>query len=220
MDSTELTTLIESSIKKALQTEEFIKLITQAVVKTVTENVLKELKEALDFNIEKIHVVEKEIKTLESRLECIESDFSATVNELEQYTRKNSVRIFGVVETEKEVTKHVAVNFIKEKLGVTLQPFDIDNCHRVGRGGSKDRPRGIILKLTSHEKKVDILKNRKNLKGTKFVVKEDLTRQNQDLLQSAGKKYGFKEVWSRDGKIFTKTSTGRTRQIRRLSDIS
>ena len=70
------------------------------------------------------------------------------LDEYEQYSRRNSLRIWiKEKETPGEVTNRVVTDYAK-KLEVELQPGDIDRTHRVGKLG--DKPRPIIVKFTSY----------------------------------------------------------------------
>jgi hypothetical protein len=55
------------------------------------------------------------------------------VNELEQYTRRNSIRINGMDDTNKnetpEDTEQKVLTFLKDKLDTDLDPKDIDIAH-------------------------------------------------------------------------------------------
>ena len=48
----------------------------------------------------------------------------------EQYSRKSSVRLFGIPEKEDENTESQAITFFKDVLKVEIKPDDIDICHR------------------------------------------------------------------------------------------
>ena len=43
--------------------------------------------------------------------------------------------------------------------------------------------------------------SKKKLKGSGVVITESLTRRHYNLLQAAQEKYGFKSVWTIDGRI-------------------
>ena len=115
---------------------------------------------------------------------------------MEQYSRRSCVRIFGVEEKSGEDTDQIASKFIRDQLGVPLDPRDIDRSHRTGKmktlspestteQPSRRHHRAIIVKLSSYKKPRDILNNRKKLKGTGISIVEDLTLQNQNLLKAA-----------------------------------
>ena len=44
----------------------------------------------------------------------------------------------------------------------------------------------------------------KNLKGTKIMIVESLTKRRLELLKPAKEAFGATNVWTLDGKIFTK----------------
>lgn len=122
--------------------------------------------------------------------------------------------MFGVPEAANEKTEEVICNVFQDKLNVSVSTDMIDRCHRTGRkqpsannssasANSKPRPRPIIIKFTSYKHRSLVLQNRKHLRGTNISIKEDLTKSRLELLQLASKKFGFKNVWSKDGIIFS-----------------
>lgn len=55
-------------------------------------------------------------------------------NELEQYIRKNSVRLFGFKEDDIETSpEHMAIDLFREKLQVDVAEHEIEIVHRAGR---------------------------------------------------------------------------------------
>ena len=70
------------------------------------------------------------------------------VDELEQYDRRNSLRLsLNTKEEDAENTDEIVMNVAK-KLGVDIECSDISRSHRVGRPGSKPRP--ILVKFVSY----------------------------------------------------------------------
>ena len=69
------------------------------------------------------------------------------LDDLEQYSRKNSLEIVGIPESIRD--NEGAVLKIANALNVQVHPEDIDICHRVER--MKSRP--IVLRLVSHKVK-------------------------------------------------------------------
>lgn len=45
------------------------------------------------------------------------------------------------------------------------------------------------------------INNRKLLQGSKIVIREDLSKDRLQLLKSATTRFGFRNVWTRDGNI-------------------
>ncbi|KAJ4437953.1 hypothetical protein ANN_13892 [Periplaneta americana] len=79
-----------------------------------SRGLVNELKLALDDRNKKIR-----------HLEC-------RIDDMEQYQRRQCLRIFGVPEVENEDTDVIAIQ-VAEKTGVSLQVSDIDRSHRVGK---------------------------------------------------------------------------------------
>ena len=115
------------------------------------------------------------------------------LDDLEQYTRRTNIRIYGIPESNVENadpcedTHNLAMNFVKEELGVDLKPEDISRSHRVGKRSSK--PRSIIVRLSRHNKKVEILQKRRVLKqnGRPYNVQEGLPQPRRDILKYLSK---------------------------------
>ena len=99
------------------------------------------------------------------------------------------IRICGIPESNVESTDThedtdvLSLNFVKEELSVDLKPKDINHSHRVGKRSSKPRP--IIIRLSRHNTKVEILRKRKILKHNKRPcnVQEDLAQPRRDILK-------------------------------------
>jgi hypothetical protein len=123
-------------------------------------------------------------------------------DDLEQYTRKNSLRIFGVPEQKNENTDEVVSNICKNKLGIDVPAHLIDCSHRLP--GREPYHRPIIVKFISRNTKKNVFTKKRLLKGSNIVITEDLTKLRYQLMKNASKKFGPKNVWSSDGKIFVK----------------
>jgi len=146
----------------------------------------KQMKEQLE---------EREIKIL------VQSD---EINNLEQYTRTNSVRIYGINDTDKKETPAVSANLVvkllngKQNLGISTA--DIDIAHRMGRF-STDGNIPIICKFVSRITTHDVIRTRRAHKGSAIVIREDLTLQNAKLLEKVSAKDSVTSAWSDGGKI-------------------
>ena len=73
---------------------------------------------------------DKQIADLQEKIKCLEG----ATDELEQYSRRNSPRISGIIETEYEYFCEVTLNtFNKElKMDPPVEVSSIDRVHRVG----------------------------------------------------------------------------------------
>ena len=73
------------------------------------------------------------------------------MTELEQYSRKKTLKIEGIPETNDEDTFDTVLDVCNTlKLDPPMELNDIDNCHRVGKSPVDGRPRAIIVKLSSY----------------------------------------------------------------------
>uniref|UniRef100_X2AIS8 Uncharacterized protein n=1 Tax=Capitella teleta TaxID=283909 RepID=X2AIS8_CAPTE len=81
------------------------------------------------------------IKHLDRQIESLESQNDA----LEQYTRRNSIRVTGLPEVEHEDILDRTLKIVNEDLEVNppISIMDIDRVHQVGRR-NPDRPRGSM----------------------------------------------------------------------------
>ena len=100
------------------------------------------------------------------------------LDDLEQYTRRTNIRIFGIPEptgTDPENTDAKAIDFFANQLGITVSSDHITRSHRTGKRGRTPRP--IIVRLVHHNMKVQLLRKRRELKAqeTNFDIREDLT---------------------------------------------
>ncbi|KAB0800560.1 hypothetical protein PPYR_06300 [Photinus pyralis] len=124
----------------------------------------------------------------------------ARLDALEQYSRRNNLRLFGIKECSNENPDQLAIEVIQQKLNVNIELRDIDRSHRVGlpRDG---KSRAILIKFVSYRLRAEVFKKKKLLKGTHYSIKEDLTKSRLSLLQEAASRYGGHNVWSYDGRV-------------------
>ena len=136
------------------------------------------------------------------------------VDKLEQYTRRENIKLYGIPEEEKEDTSELVLNVAKE-IGVQLQREDISVSHRVPAPKKAGKPRPIIAKLVRREKKVEVMRAKKLLKEKKDVeiyITEDLTKFRVKLVRELRLDDAIKKVWTVDGKV-TCLMTDGTRKV-------
>jgi len=185
-------------VESILQSDVFINKIAQVV----SEAVEKQLTALVTRYEEKLLEKTKEIEDLKLQL-------SERCDELEQYQRRNCLRIFGKGEEEGEDTDCIAIEVAK-KIGVQLDLTDIDRSHRVGRKVD-GRTRPIIVKFVSYRKRREVFNAKKQLKNTGVTIREDLTRMRLDLLRDAISRFGEKNVWTSDGFVIAKVNNKKIR---------
>jgi len=167
------------------------------------ENFKKELTKK-DTTIE--HLTE-ENKHLEDRVRSDEDYVDKVTNDLEQYGRRNNIRISGIDgdanRQTSETTTTLVINTIKEKTGFELNVNDIDVAHRLGKyRQGKQRP--VIVKFVRRQTKIQAFSHAKQLRQSAIYINEDLTKTNQEVLSSVRLKDrdSVKKAWSHEGKIY------------------
>ena len=205
---TELTQQVEQNAGRTMELE----VDNKAKSKEITR-----LKTTVAAQAEKLHTIETEI------------------NEMNQYSRRNCLKFYGVPESTDEITDDVICRIAAERLKVPLTTDDIDRSHRVaarkqsvsstaetsttdGAGGAQSRkkPRAIVVKFCTYRKRSAVLRVRKNLKGTGMAIDEALTAANQELLWTVKRHEKVKEAWSSDGRIVALLPATNGRTIKRV----
>ena len=156
-------------------------------------------------------VMKQEIETLKKEKEELKNN----LNDLEQWSRHSSIRLFNVDDTESTET-HIQsekkVNNILIKMGLSHLENKIDIAHRVGPyNPTRNRP--IIVKFFGRKEKIEVMKKRKLLKGTKIGLAEDLTARNAQLYSRCRHDPNIDNVWTREGNIFAKTRDGKILKV-------
>lgn len=122
------------------------------------------------------------------------------IDRLEQYSRKDNVKVVGIPETEGEN----CVEKVKElgrSIGVDLQDNDISVAHRVKSRGKRGNP--MIVRFVRRESKVQMMMNKRKLKEQKkdIYIQEDLTQLRGKMLWMVKQDEGTEAAWARDGKV-------------------
>jgi hypothetical protein len=149
-------------------------------------------------------------------------DLESTNDDLEQYQRRNSLRISGLLEEDNEDTFQRSLCVINETMKVEppIQEQDIDRLHRVGKqdGG---KPRSIIVKFATYRARHRVMQCRRNLKNSNIFINEDLTRERSKLLYQSRltkRQEKIKDCWTHDGSIVFKDLKGKIHSGRTLRD--
>ena len=241
MSCNEMEDIIKKTIDTALQ-------LFESELKTVIENKHQELKSLIENDQKEIfkrieHLesenfelkqsneelkkslsdMKDESKTNHDLISTIENDVklnSIKTNNNEQYSRKNNIRIFGLPQVDKkEDPTKVVLSFIKEKLNLKhFEMKEIEAAHRVGISRN-NRPQAMIIRFARRDSRMEVLKNRKCLKNSPFVVTEDLTRLNVLLLNRAKNHPRIDQAWSWNCKCWAIGKNGNKIKLSLFSDI-
>lgn len=132
---------------------------------------------------------------------------------LEQYMRRDNVRIAGLSEEEDENEEILQVKTIElaADMGVTVEPGDISTVHRVGRPG--DRSRTVVVRFCHRKKRNEVMDKKKELrnKGRNIFVNEDLTPLRATLLKIVKEQDSVSNATTRDGRILAWLRDGNRR---------
>ena len=109
------------------------------------------------------------------------SQMQFELNRLEQYSRKSSVRVYGIEEIQGEKVGERVTEKIKEEIGVEIIPEEIDIVHRTGQR-HQAKPCGILVKFVSHKSKVNIMRRKKN--ASRIRISEDLSYGTRIMLNT------------------------------------
>jgi hypothetical protein len=221
--------LTTQDLKKALQEikDDILKEVNLTIQTTFEEmnGRLHDLSVENETLNKKVWALTRKNSDLEVGVKAAKNDAKITAqktNDLEQHTRKSSIRIFGLPDNKKDEsiyqTADVVTQLLTEKLQMKISPFDIDIAHRLGRFEA-GRPRPIIAKFMTRRHKIEAVQKRRSLKGTRIVIREDLTPMNQALLKDTSDLERVDNAWSSDGKIYAKLISGSIVRVTHVTDL-
>lgn len=171
--------------------EEVIEKISQ------TNTMVRSLSEQFNSLTDAVNNVKKQCEKNTGGIAVVNNKLDA----LEQYSRRNNVRIFGIRESANESTDDIVLNLFKSKLNLSLNVSDIERSHRLGKRNS-EKTRAIIVKFASYRQKALVYGAKKNLKNSGITITEDITKPRLEILQEARKVLGTRNTWTSDGKIY------------------
>lgn len=194
----------ETSLKQNRISEEDVQRIANAVKATILKDVHK--------------LIELETKPLLNTIKDLHNEnqkLREDLDSLEQYGRRNLIRISGIPEIEAETDTTPVIEKLLSEIDPEFKPEEIIRSHRVGTQRGRAKPRQIIVRLPDPNTKFRLFKCRKNLKHSRefksVYINEDLTLLRSKLLYHARKLYKNKKIkhlWTTNGKILMKDNDG------------
>lgn len=179
----EINMCVTNAIKNYLENEAFMEDVVKRVSVSIIDNMQKRLEEFIKPVIQE-NIILKE-----------------RIDHLEQYSRRNNIRIFGMPEKQNENLEDSVIDIFEKKLNVHVPKEAIERIHRTGRH-SEGKTRPVIIKFLSYKTRQQVLNNKKKFKGTNFIVYEDLTKTRLSILHKVQLKIGRRNTWTHDGSIF------------------
>lgn len=176
---------------------------TTNAVKVQSENAEKNMKVIEELLAENKQLKQK-VKTLEQRIE-----------DVEQYSRSNSLEIHGIPQERNEDVMSV-VKEVGKALDMNISDSMVDACHRLRRNQNGNNPPGIIVKFVRRLDKEEFIRKRrvKRTLSTRHInrpddrpiyVNESLSPSRRRLLAMAKtvqRENNYKFLWVRNGRIF------------------
>ena len=104
---------------------------------------------------------------------------NAKLIDLEDRSRWNNLRFEGIKEHENESwedCENKIYDLLENKLEMDIENFLIERAHWTGKK-NKNRLRPIVAQFSFYKDKMNILKNCKKLKNTRFSIFEDFSRE-------------------------------------------
>ena len=191
------------------------------LVNDIVQGVLDGLHEQVSKFEETNKQLTEENGLLRQRIETLERK----VDQAEQYSRRNCLRISGVEETALENTDNIVIKLAAD-IDADIQLTEIDRSHRLGDPRkARSKPRDIIVKFSTYRNRLTFYKQRTLLKErghTGVFVNEDLTKFRSGLLYDARrltKVSLVKGAWSSDGNVLVKDNDEKVHRVSVISDL-
>ena len=149
-----------------------------------------ELKESINFQGKETEDLKKTVNNLDLKLKEKEAKMQEEIDQLATYISRENLVIFGIPEKEsmeEEDTEQILKEFYISHL--KLQPDQVEGIeyqrvHRVPKSSTTPGPRPIKARYLRYKDKVTILRNAKNLKGSKIFIAEDLPKRVRVIRQA------------------------------------
>ena len=176
------------------------------------ERQLLDLKDAVDFISNKFDDFERDrlekekiIKDLKEEVTYLRGkvdDITAETDRQEQWSRRNCLLIHGISGNKNENTDVLAMEVIETKMDIKITDNDIDRTHRIRKPKNNGKPRPVIIKFVRYNDRKKIFSSKKLLKDSGVSITESLTAFRMKKLNNARETFGFRNVWTVDGRIF------------------
>ena len=133
-----------------------------------------------------------QLKREKEKLSCQVSKVLEELDDIQQYSRRNSLIVYGLKEDKDESTDDLVLNLFNEKLGVAVDISMKGRSHKLGpvRGENNLKPLPIIVKFRSYRMRKAVFTTKRKLKDSGISVTESLPKQRMKLLNEVQKVVG------------------------------
>ena len=166
---------------------------TQTLLNKI-EEIRRDLGGRIDNLVKALEEKDKNIIDLETKVALLETKcnlLERRLDDSEQYTRRQSLRINGIRTSANETAKDCLEKVKGEvaKLGLQVQDCEFDRAHRVGptvdRAGNPIKDRQMIVRFTTFRARTAVYRGRKNgNKDVRFYI--DQTKRRFELKKNGG----------------------------------
>jgi len=173
---------------------------------------------------------DKQISDLTKRVEVLEDK----ADDIEHYSRRNSLRISGIPGGEGEDVLQETLRVVNSTLLPPLTVKEIDRVHRVG-AKLPDKTRQMLIQLVTYRTRCRVFTARRGIMFTQpapgpstkltthpVYVNDDLTKTRSHLLyecRKAKKNGKIKETLSINVNILIRDNASRVSQIKNIRDL-
>lgn len=188
--------------------KQLIPILVTAVSLAVTESVKDGVKEAMKVMTNAMLNAENRPRPTsnnENRLMAAVTTLTYDNDRLQQYTRRESIRIHGIAIQEGETALDVEQKAIKvfTDVGVEVKPEDMSAVHRAGKETKGTRP--VLVKFVSRRVRRQVMEKKKVLKNkpgyAHVFLTDDLTPLRARLLGLVKRLECIDRAWTIDGRI-------------------
>ena len=133
---------------------------------------------------DKTQKLEQKINLIKEELHGIQTTkpswvIDAKLIDMEDSSRRNNIRFEGTKEHEnesREDCENKIYDFLENKLEMDIEKVVIERAHRTGKK-NKNRSWPIVAQFSFYKDKMNIVKNCRKLKNTRFSIFEDFSRE-------------------------------------------
>ena len=175
---------------------------------------LKRSNKRLEDENEILHLDVDEISEELDKKTAIIENLDKDVDRLEAYSRRDTIRVFGLPEMVNETYDKLKGYVISSVLNVACPHFDwgpedIVRTHRVGKqdASNVENPRILLIKFLHWDRKMAVLRGRETLREYGIRVGDDITRRQRDTLKRLSEKGMFGYYYK--GELFVREKTGK-----------
>ncbi|KAG5860966.1 hypothetical protein JTB14_018487 [Gonioctena quinquepunctata] len=206
-DGDQLHLAIESAVNKLCTSESSIPELTNCILEKIRGHIEKELETLQKKTSELEKVVQKQDDTIK---------LMAKQNErFEKWIRRNNIIVYGLEKMNDESIKDRILQISNTKMN-----SDVGSCYRLGNPNAK-KSRPVLVNFFNGYTRQIIFSNKKYLKGTKYVIKEDLTEEQSTLFKMAIQEAGKDgKVWTSSGTVFLKLADNNITKITSIDDLA